>query len=80
MEIRGRTLTFRLNKRRSPGARLITLGALDLDDVGAEIGKRLAGRRAGEHPRKLEDPYAGKCARTQKNACRPVCARPRISA
>ena len=80
MEIGGRLLAVRLDERRSPGARLVALGTLDLDHVRAEIGERLAGRRAGEHARKLEHPHASKGALAQKKACRPVCARPRISA
>ena len=80
VEIGGRRLAIRLDKRRSPGARFVAARALDLDDVGAEIGQRLARRRAGEHARELDDAQAGKRARAQKNACRPVCARPRISA
>jgi hypothetical protein len=60
MEISGRKLAFRLDKRRSPGARLVALRTLDLDDVGAEIGEGLPGCRAGENARKLEDPDASK--------------------
>ena len=80
VEIGGRTLAFRFDERRSPGARLVALRALDLDDVGAKIGERLAGRRARQHARELDDPHPSKRARAQKNACKPVCARPRISA
>ena len=80
MEVGGRPLALGLDERRPPGARLVALGALDLDDVCAKVGERLAGRRACEYARKLENADAGKRAGAQKNACRPVCARPRISA
>ena len=79
MEIGGGALAFRLDERRSPGARLVALGALDLDDVGAEIGERLPGGGACEHAREFENAQARERG-GQKNACRPVCARPRISA
>ena len=80
MEIGGRQLALRVDEGRPPAARLVALRTLDLNDVGAEIGERLAGRRAREHARKLNDAQSGKRAHLQKNACKPVCARPRISA
>ena len=36
----------------------VTLGRLDLDHVGAEVGQRLAARRARQHPRQVEDANA----------------------
>ncbi len=80
VEIGGRFLPLRFDEGRTPAARLVALRTLDLDDVGAEIGERLSGGRAREHARELDDAQSRKGARAQKNACRPVCARPRISA
>ncbi len=80
MKIGGGALTLGVEKRRTPAARVVALRTLDLDDVGAEIAERLADPWAGENARELDDAQAGKRAPAQKNACRPVCARPRISA
>ena len=66
MEIGGRALAFRLDERRSPGPRLVALRALDLDDVGAEIGERLPGGRAGEHAREFENAQAGERGRSKE--------------
>ena len=42
--------------RRSPGARVVApVGALDLDDVGAEVAEQHRGQRAGEHAREVGD-------------------------
>jgi hypothetical protein len=80
VEIGGRLLALRVDEGRAPAARFVALRTLDLDDVGAQIGERLPGRRAREHARELDDAQSGERAHRQKNACRPVCARPKISA
>ena len=64
----------------SPAARVVALRGLDLDDVGAEIGERLPDPGTGEDARELDDAQARQRRPAQKNACSPVCARPRISA
>ena len=79
MEIGGGGLAAGIDEGRSPGSGLVAFRALDLDHVGAEISERLPDRGAREHPRELDHPDPGKRG-VQKNACRPVCARPRISA
>ena len=80
MEIGGGLFAVGLDERRAPAPRLVALRTLDLDDLGAEIGERLPGHWTGEHSRELDHAQAGERARAQKNACRPVWARPRISA
>ncbi len=77
-------VAFAFHEGRSPGPGVVSGRALDLDDVGAEIGKGLpdpgARQYAGkfEHPDALERRFHGGAA--QKKACSPVWARPRISA
>ena len=45
----------RLDEGRPPGAGIVArAGALDLDDVGAEIGEQLAGPRTRQNPGKLQ--------------------------
>jgi hypothetical protein len=52
-----------LDEGRPPGARVVAgLGALDLDDVGAEIGEHLSGPRSGENARQLQHANAGQWA------------------
>src|SRR5271166_7064509 len=62
MEIGGRLLAFCFDEWRTPATRLVALRTLDLDDIGAEIGQRLSGRRARKHTRELDDAQAGKRA------------------
>src|SRR5690606_34249506 len=46
--------------RRAPPARVVAgAGALDLDDVGAQIGQVLRAPGAGEHAREVENANAG---------------------
>ena len=52
-EVRGQPADPRLR-----GASEVALGRLDLDHVGAEVGERLAARRAGQHPGQVEHPDA----------------------
>src|SRR5207247_2261912 len=47
-------------ERRAPFARLVAIaGALDLDDVRAEVAEDLSAERAGEHARGVQDADAG---------------------
>ena len=51
----GRLAGFVLEKRRPPRARVVAhAGALDLDDVGAEIGQNLTGPRPCHDPAQIE--------------------------
>ncbi len=46
----------RRHERRAPGAGVVAgAGALDLDDVGAEVGKDLPRPRPGQDPGKLQN-------------------------
>jgi hypothetical protein len=56
VEVGGRAI---LGEGRAPAAGLVALGRLDLDDVGTEIGERLADPRAGEHAGELEHLQSG---------------------
>ncbi len=50
----------RRHERRAPGAGVVAGAlALDLDDVGAEIGKDLPGPRPGQDPGKLQHAQSG---------------------
>ena len=52
------------NKRRAPGAGVVAGAlALDLDHVGAEIGKDLPGPRPGQDAGKLQDAQTGQRTR-----------------
>src|SRR5262245_66368422 len=51
-------------ERRAPGAGVVALaGALDLDDVGPEVGEELAAERAGQNAGGGEDAEAGEGGR-----------------
>ncbi len=62
MEIGRRPLALGLEERRTPAARVVALRALDLDDVGAEVGQRLPDPRARENAREFDDLDSGKRA------------------
>ena len=51
-QIRGR---HAVPERRAPAARVVALGALHLDDVGAHAGEDAGGERAGEGAAQLDD-------------------------
>ncbi|MPM54495.1 hypothetical protein SDC9_101273 [bioreactor metagenome] len=52
-----------LHERRAPGARVVSgLGALDLDDLGAQIAQRLRGPGAGQHAREIQHLHMLQCA------------------
>ena len=60
-------------------------GPLDLNNLRAEVGQRLACPRTRQDPRKIEhaNPVewaAHRLRLSQLKACKPVCARPRMSA
>ena len=44
---------------RAPAAGVVALGRLDLDDLGAQIGQRLAGPRAGQNARQFDNLQPG---------------------
>ena len=45
-----------LQKRRAPVARVVALaGALDLDDIGPQVGQHLGAPRAGQHAGKIQN-------------------------
>ena len=70
-----------LQPRRAPGARVVAAaGALDLDDVGAQIRQHLSRPRPGQHARQVEHLQAIERGGHAQNAAMPVIARPRISA
>lgn len=48
-----------LDEGRAPFAGVVALRRLDLDDIGAEIGKELPDPRACEDARQFEDTQAG---------------------
>src|SRR4051794_8749489 len=63
VEIGGRQVLARgpFEEGRPPAAGVVAgAGALDLDDVGAEVGEELPDPRAGENPRQLQDLHAFK--------------------
>src|SRR5208337_4147698 len=62
VEISCSALAVGLDERRPPAARVVAFRALDLDDVGAEIGQCLPDPRAGQNARELDDPDSGKRA------------------
>ena len=68
-----------LEERRTPVAGVVALArTLDLDDVGAEVGKDLAGPRAGQNPRQVAPPDIRPGA-PQGGAAAPPPARPPFS-
>src|SRR6185503_10094276 len=72
--IRGRHLRAvpALDKGRTPPARVVArAGALDLYDIGAEIGEDLPRPRAGQNARKLKNADAGKRSGHELS---PVCS------
>ena len=52
----------RSDPRRPPAARRVTLGRLDLDDVGAEVAEEHRAVRPGQDGRAVDDPQAGERA------------------
>src|SRR5262249_12614951 len=60
MEIGGAEIAvLALDERRAPGARVVAgLAALDLDDVGAEIGEHLSGPRPRKDAGQFQDANA----------------------
>ena len=53
-----------LDERRPPAARVVAgAGALDLHDVGAEVGQNLPGPRPGQDARKLQNAKTGERSR-----------------
>ncbi|CAD5296742.1 hypothetical protein BOS5A_230455 [Bosea sp. EC-HK365B] len=61
VEIGGREMLVAgaLDEGRPPFAGVVTLGCLDLDDIGAEIGKQLADPGPGKDARQFKDAQAG---------------------
>jgi len=54
-EVRAAPLGRVAPPRRSPGARLVAVGRLDLDDIGAEVGQQHGGERPGQHAADVDD-------------------------
>ncbi len=54
----------RRHERRTPGAGVVAAAlALDLDDVGAEVGENLPGPRTGQNAGKLQHAQPGERTR-----------------
>src|SRR5439155_10429497 len=60
-------------ERRAPLARVVALGALDLDDVGTEVREDLAGHRPGQRLPDLDDPDAVEHHRKSERAMTMRC-------
>jgi hypothetical protein len=66
-----------LDERRPPAARVVAgSGALDLDDVGSEVGEDLSGPGSCENARKLQNAKTGERSRHVSSPIRG-CHRPR---
>ena len=68
-----------IHERWPPRAGIVAVRAFDLNDLSPEVGQNLTGPRTSQNPRQLDDFHTVQRLH-QKNACRPVCARPRINA
>src|SRR5207245_986753 len=64
-----------LPERRAPLARVVALGALDLDDVGTEVREDLAGHRPGQRLSDLDDTDAVQHRRAHRNSARAMTMR-----
>ena len=68
-----------IHERCAPSAGIVPVRAFDLNDLSPEVGQNLTSPRTSQNPRQLDDFHTVQRLH-QKNACRPGCARPRISA
>src|SRR5205823_14087337 len=57
-----------LPERRAPAPRVVALGPLDLDDVGAEVGEDLAGHRPRQRLPDLDDANTVQHAPVHRNS------------